>query len=116
VNNRVRKCFRITKRQDRDLKAILTNEIKERGEVIHESTLFREMIQIYISDYYSDDAKQHRKPLGTLSAYIDQAISNDEKIDVRRTARVFNTTPNAIYVTKSSIMKKREANTRIFDD
>jgi len=103
----MKKCIRITKQHDRDLKSILTNEIKERGEVIHESTIFREMIQSFICDYYADKTHQ---PLGTLSAYIDQAISNNENVDIPRIARIFNTTPNVVRVTKSGIMKRRRAN------
>jgi len=85
---------------------ILLNEIKRRGKVVHESTLYREMIDDYIFDYSFE--RTPGKPQESLYGYIHRAMTNNEKINIAKTARIYNTSKRAVSATKCRVKKEKE--------
>jgi len=104
VKSAVRKCIRITKKQNNAMAKILLNEITLRGTRIHESDLYREMVDSFIYHYYekNNDVKREH---GSMRDYIYKAMLNNENVDVSKIANMFNSSKNAVSATKSQIKK-----------
>jgi len=101
----VKKYLRVTKKQNNAIAKILLNEINQRGMIVHENTLYGEMIDDFIYRYYAENddvTKEH----GTMRGYIYRATLNNEEIDVSQTAKMFHSSKSSVSVTRSRIRKQ----------
>jgi len=104
VKNEVKKCVRITRKQNNAMAKILLNEMTLRGTRMHESDLYREMVDSFIYRYY-DKNKGVEKEHGALRNYIYKAMLNNERIDISQTANMFKSSKNTVSATKSQVKK-----------